>query len=361
MPANKNQHFVPRCYLRPFSKAAEAKSINLFNIDSERAISDAPVKGQCSGDYFYGEDQILERRLTQLEGEYARCLSAVSGEGYRLTAHHATVLRQFWLLQHMRTEAAARILVQMIEQIDGDLGGLPTGYKIGIKAAVHTSMQIFFLDPRDISDLAVRVIRNRSSVPFITSDNPAVLTNRFYLTAPSTAGNSPGIANAGSIGLLPVSPEILVLIFDRDVYCLGHKFGWMNLERSADADAFNQHQFLNCNANLYFKAWDDRQRVADLAQRVAAHKPAEHFRIEYGVLDRLEDGRQVYRIAAADEAKRQEALVHTSRVTPSPLTWPSILSWRAGDVVYESGTGEGIVRKATRSKGLIYRKRRIHG
>jgi hypothetical protein len=360
MPANKNQHFVPRCYLRPFSRAAEAKAINLFNVDSARAIANAAVKGQCSGDYFYGEDQILERRLTQFEGEYARCLAAVSSDGFRLTADHAATLRQFWLLQHMRTEAASLTVVRMMQQMDKDLGGLPPGYKLDIKEAVRTAMLIFFLEPPEISDLDVRLVRNRSALPFITSDNPAVLTNRFHLTAGWTAGISPGMGNAGTVGLLPLSPNILLLIFDRDVHYVKHQFGWIDLERAADADAFNQHQVLNCNANLYFDAWNDRQVVADLVQRLVPNKPAEHFRNEYGVLDHVEEGRQVYRIVAAEEVKGREGFIHTSKVTPAPLTWPSILSWRAGGTVYVSGTGEGIVRNATRSNGFTYTKRRIH-
>lgn len=63
MASNKNQHFVPRCYLRPFTLDGNGLSINIFNIDRSRAIKNAPVKNQCSGDYFYGKDQKLERAL----------------------------------------------------------------------------------------------------------------------------------------------------------------------------------------------------------------------------------------------------------------------------------------------------------
>lgn len=32
MPANKSQHFVPRCLLRPFTLGYDNKAINLFNL-----------------------------------------------------------------------------------------------------------------------------------------------------------------------------------------------------------------------------------------------------------------------------------------------------------------------------------------
>jgi hypothetical protein len=49
MASNKNQHFVPRCYLRAFTCNGENRMINLFNIDRRVCIEGAPVKHQCSG------------------------------------------------------------------------------------------------------------------------------------------------------------------------------------------------------------------------------------------------------------------------------------------------------------------------
>ena len=73
MAANKNQHFVPRCYMRPCTVGAEAKAVNLFNLDRAKAIPNAPLKGQCSGDYFYGEDLRLEHALGATRGLETVC------------------------------------------------------------------------------------------------------------------------------------------------------------------------------------------------------------------------------------------------------------------------------------------------
>ena len=75
MADHKNQHFVPRVLLQPFTKNAEDRSINLYNIGADRLILDAPVKGQCARHYWYGEDGQLEALLSRLEGMFARARS----------------------------------------------------------------------------------------------------------------------------------------------------------------------------------------------------------------------------------------------------------------------------------------------
>ncbi len=95
MASNKNQHFVPRCYLRPFSINSDNKEINLYNIDRKRFIERAPIKHQCSKNYFYGDDSRLEKALQFTEGTYASVLRDVLKPGYRLTDDHRQFFRIF--------------------------------------------------------------------------------------------------------------------------------------------------------------------------------------------------------------------------------------------------------------------------
>lgn len=109
MASNKNQHFVPRCYLKPFTLNGEGAAMNLFNIDRQRFVYKAPVKNQCSRDYFYGKDLILEKQLQTYEAEYAGLLSRIRSPGYVLEADHKVILSRFWLLQYLRTEARRNV------------------------------------------------------------------------------------------------------------------------------------------------------------------------------------------------------------------------------------------------------------
>ena len=95
MATNKNQHYVPRCHFKPFTKDEEGLSINLFNLDQRRLIRNAPVKNQCSGDYFYGQDAELEQLIQNLEGGYGEIRKAVHETRYRLSDDHREALRDF--------------------------------------------------------------------------------------------------------------------------------------------------------------------------------------------------------------------------------------------------------------------------
>lgn len=74
MASNKNQHFVPRCHLRPFTLGSEDAAISLFNLERKKLIPNAPVKNQCSKDYFYGTDEKLEKAIQLIESGYAQAL-----------------------------------------------------------------------------------------------------------------------------------------------------------------------------------------------------------------------------------------------------------------------------------------------
>jgi len=78
MPAHKNQHFVPRCALKPFRLNGAGAAINVFNIASTRAIRNEPVKDQCARDYLYGKNLKAEQVLMRLEGNYSRIIASLN-------------------------------------------------------------------------------------------------------------------------------------------------------------------------------------------------------------------------------------------------------------------------------------------
>ena len=131
MPALKNQHFVPRCHLRPFTLDGEGLAINLFNFARRRAVPNAPVKNQCSADYFYGKDLHYEKNMQVIEGLYSAAISRISVPGYALTSGDREVFRAFWVLQHLRTEAASRAFAAMSDEIV-DTTGAPEEFRTSI-------------------------------------------------------------------------------------------------------------------------------------------------------------------------------------------------------------------------------------
>ena len=92
MASNKNQHFVPRCHLRPFTKGEEDAAICVFNLDRQKVIESAPVKNQCSGDYFYGKNELLEQAIQSLETAYGHVIKEIRTPRYALAEGHKTIL-----------------------------------------------------------------------------------------------------------------------------------------------------------------------------------------------------------------------------------------------------------------------------
>lgn len=141
-------------------------------------VERAPVKHQCSRDYFYGEDPALEKALQAEEGLYAAAARDILTPDYTLTDTHRAVLRHFWLLQHMRTEAASHRAVEMTAETGALIGVKGPEFNLGIRQAVLLAMRVFVDVMRGVDDLKVCPLRNLTEVPFITSDDPAVLSER---------------------------------------------------------------------------------------------------------------------------------------------------------------------------------------
>ena len=346
MATNKNQHFVPRCYLCPFTKDAEGVAINLYNVDRGKFIQAAPVKSQCSGDYFYGKDEKLEKAIQTVEGEYAKVLRACLTPGFRLTEEYSGVFKLFWLLQYMRTDAAARRAGASSAAMVNLIGEEGAEFRLQIKEAVQIAMRAFADQMHVIDDIRLCLVRNTTSVPFVTSDDPAVLTNRWNLSDPRRASLSFGLSAAGILTLLPLSPNVLCLGYDGDMYSVAQKDGWLSLRRESDVDAFNQHQFLNCRANIFAREAEHESYVREAFGRAASHRIAKRYVLHYAVLDRADAQSKRYKVVETPDPMAEDALLHLQVRYPVPTFWPSAISWHPVGNFYTNGTGTGYVRRA---------------
>ena len=346
MASNKNQHFVPRCYLKPFTKNGAKLAINLFNIDKQLCIPNAPVKYQCSGSYFYGQHPDLENAIQAVESGYAAALLKVHSPRYELQNEERDVFRIFILMQYLRTEAASRRSVEMFGDMETVVGSETLGFKPSIKEAVQMAMRTFAEDIYRINDLKVCLVKNRTSLSFITSDDPAVMTNRWYMEDARVRHRSPGIASCGVIFLLPLSPHVMCVAFDGNVYSMPHADGWATLRKESDVIAFNEHQFLNAQANIYFNDWYKRDLVSSSYQIVAGRRLLARHRTTYAVLDKVENGHKRYRVVRREDAgDHDEAIVHSEVLMPRPESWPTQLQWRSKGCVFTNGTGAGYLRE----------------
>lgn len=345
MANNKNQHFVPRCYLRPFTLNEAGTAINVYNIDRQRFIPHAPVKNQCSKDYFYGQNERLESGIQLIESHYGRSLSQILSSNKVFSDENKKVLRLFWLFQYLRTEAAAKRTLEMMESTIKTSGVRCDDFQLDIKEVVQITMEMFAKNIHIIDDLKCCIVRNKTKQPFFTSDDPAVLTNNWLLTTQKNLGHSFGLGAAGLVTILPLSPKLLFLGYDGDVYNVQHKQGVVDIKSEREVVAYNQHQLLNCRANIFIHDKIHENMVHNAYLDVENIRPKARYAIHYAVKDGVEgDFTRYVVIDPKDSDKDQEVLLNAQRIHPRPVLWPSHIKIRKNGSVYTNGSGVGFVR-----------------
>ncbi|MBW8365087.1 MAG: DUF4238 domain-containing protein [Rhizobium sp.] len=345
MATNKNQHFVPRCHLRPFTLGGENAAINLLNLDRKTLVPNAPVKNQCSGDYFYGKDELLEKAIQLIESGYGQALLDLTKNSRILTEGNKTVFKTFWLFQHLRTEAAAMRAVEMAEATRS-VADLPPGeFTLGIKEAVQMACRVFAESMHEIDDLKFCILKNKSEFPFITSDNPAVLTNKWRLDKDRAPGHSFGMGSSGMLALLPLTPKLLFLGYDGDVYSVPNERGVVEIKSARDVIALNRHQFLQCVANVYVHDATHEEALIKHYSEIEAVRPKVRHLVHYAQIDCTVGGHNRYVVIPPEDRDRtKEAIMHSQVIHPRPGVWPSQIRIRTNGSVYTNGTGMGYVR-----------------
>lgn len=344
MAANKNQHFVPRCHLKPFTLDGQGFAINLYNLDRQQLIRNAPVKNQCSRDYFYGKDSGLENAIQALESEYASVTRRIFECPARIEDKDAQFLSSFWIFQHLRTEAIQQSIIRQSIDLQNSIGEVVQDLVIGKKEATLVALSAFANRIDAIADLNLILVENRSSTPFLTSDNPAVQTNRWALLKSRKGVATFGMHSAGAIALIPLAPNLLAMLYDKDVYSVSHTDGVVFVRNCDDIRALNEHQHLNCAANLYLAPSFGAEHIGllpDLTEQRALSGPRlDVFQKEDNKIERY------YAAQGFDRTRGTEAIFAMSTYSASPTRWPSFLHWRSGGFFFANRSGVGHIRKA---------------
>lgn len=160
MATNKNQHYIPRCYLRAFTENREGKRVNMFNIDRQSVNPLAPVRHQCSKAYFYRNDARLESAIQSLEAGYADVLRRIMHHKFVITEADVVLLQRFWLFQFLRTEAASMRSVQVMNGATDAMGLSGSEFRLEIKSAVKSAMRTFAEKMDIMNDMSTCLVRN---------------------------------------------------------------------------------------------------------------------------------------------------------------------------------------------------------
>jgi hypothetical protein len=283
-PGNKkkNQHYVPRMYLRNFA-SGEKKVISLYNLPSKRVVLCAPIKYQCSAPYFYGKDLKLEDALEDLEGLMASVISGIISTNAlprnKPNDHFHLIL--FTLFQYARTKEMAnahndiadKFLKAVLEKegsFDQEtLKAVTIELTEPAQLALSSAAQSYHL----LLDLKMKVLINSTEIEFVTSDNAVIFYNQYLEKSDPRLGSNTGLVSKGLQIFLPLSPKHLLTLFDGTVYKIGNRRSdSCNVTDPNDVRQFNDLQYLNCLENLYAYGGFSGSDIFVLEQRNAKRK-----------------------------------------------------------------------------------------
>lgn len=233
MKISKNQHYLPQFYLRQFSNQLTRKQIGLYNLKGLYFIPNAPIKTQCSEDYYYGKDGELESLLAQIETVLApviqKIVNTLLPPKYNSIEHWQLLLFIVLTIQRNPQKHIPQLGVQdkintILKNENTPLGSelYTNSSKIDI---IQNSFKFIELYRMMCGDLKYKLVVNKSDFPFITSDFPVVMYNQYIEKLKKQkivySGTKTGYATKGLQLILPLTSTVSIIFYDSEIYKVG--------------------------------------------------------------------------------------------------------------------------------------------
>lgn len=271
MAKKKNNHFVPKCYLKQFAKQTGA--VCIYQISKRAVIADDPFHSQCQKDYYYGKGNDWEDQLSILESKCSSIFTKIATDPcYFPCPSEIDILREFVIYQRSRTVAnneymrrQKKATVKAVAEMHFEKTGRV--YKddvldraIEIYLDEHSTIPVDSLEMAStvksaISDMDFSIIDFEERL--VTSDNPIIMINPF-------TKHTIGLGNIGLIIFFPITPYQLAVFFDKKLFP-----ELVNKNRAAstcnsDLGILNCYQFINANQVVLSQETSDFSYLSDL-------------------------------------------------------------------------------------------------
>ena len=197
-----------------------------------------------------------------------------------------------------------------------------------------------------VSDLKVCIASNRTKMDFITSDDPVCITSRLH--AQKLKSNSFGVGSAGVIFFFPMSPRLLLVCFDGDVYSARNKNRHIiSIVKERDISSCNELQYMNARNNLYFADWSERCLID---RNIGTVKGRPSFRTiisKFVEEEELEFGTRFRELGDLESPQGDGILIQLSQTRAFPSSWMSTIAFRRKVKLVDTGSAAGPVRQHT--------------
>ena len=225
----KNQHYVPKCYLKNFTNGDNF--ISTFIYSKNKFIAKASLDSVVSKDYFYGDDLFIENMFSKYEGHWATTFQKIITEKDVSTDESVEMINDilsFIAFQHSRTLKVYDSQVEMKDFIskyitdsaspDMDVESFLNQYFPPDFNPMIAPIKLAFRTKKTFKDLAPVILENDTNDDFITSDTPVVLYNKFLIEH-NYEGNY-GLVSKGLCVFIPLTPKYCFCMYDPKIYYL---------------------------------------------------------------------------------------------------------------------------------------------
>ena len=285
----KNQHYIPKFYLRNFSFQGNNNQIGVYNIVNEKFIERAKLKTQGSKNFFYGSDGVIEESLADIEGRLSQTLKVLIGTAklpQKGSQDHFDLMA-FIALTDMRNPVRINGIKNMViemtnrlKEIDPSIQTEKFFPELNHEEAIGLSLGNTLEIAKIITDLEYKLFINSTNKPFITSDYPAVKYNQF-LEAKKWPGSKTGYGVTGLQIFFPLNSKIAIFLYDSGIYKVGYrKQSTYEVTNPSDIDKINVLQFINCFDTIFFDENASERYIKSLHQESRKFKRANKSRAE---------------------------------------------------------------------------------
>lgn len=293
----KNQHYIPKFYLRNFSYRNNDAQIGIFNIKNSFFFQTAKLKTQGSKNFFYGHDGIIEDKLSDIEGRLANVIRNIINTESLPTKHseeHFDLLN-FVGLTHLRNPVQIELMKQsrlaMIKEFSAILPNeKPNNHipEITHSEAISLAFSNISNVVENMLDLDYKLLKNKTKKPFVGSDFPVVKYNK-YLEAKKWKHGKTGYGNTGLQIFIPLNSKLTLVFFDSMIYKVGYKKRQIcDIENEKDIEQLNILQILNCFDTIFFNEECQSSYMHQMFQKASKYKKANQI-LSYAAYSRKQN------------------------------------------------------------------------
>lgn len=283
----KIQHFVPQFFQRFFSFENNGKTIGMFETNRNVFNRHVKISSHLGRKHFYGSDGELEEWLSKLESDSAPIFREM-WEKEKLptpqSQHHFRMLH-FLIILDLRNPIHFKILKNFEQKLVNTKSKISEGNvspdmipglqeQQSYKGKLNSLKSAELLVP-DLLNLKYKLIKNKTSSPFIISDNPLVMYNQFLEKRNWKFGSQRDFGLKGLQLFLPLNDSYMLAVYDSDIYKLGNKKEQIvSIDDKNSIDQLNLLQFLNSESTVNFNHKASEHYIRTLEEKSKKYKKA---------------------------------------------------------------------------------------